>query len=785
MMKRFIKTGYYGLLVITAGIFIYSLLCTMRDIQNGQDKVVNLTVLNYWNVSQARLELERTIAALDSYVGKSGDISKADLIDRFEIFWSRLPLLVEGEQSEGVVELTDAELIIPNVIKSMEELESMLVGIDVDDREEIRKIRGELRSFIPLLQDIYLRIHHASESGSLNQQVVLNHLYTEHIAYLLGVFVCGLIFFLSLLKETREAVVARRLANHAKAELEAVIDALPISIDAVDRKGRRTLLNDYGCKALEVESGKRAGKRTRGSTPFLMLDQLNERVFKSGQSTPAIEVSRGHLGPVDQTWLVTKVPVFCSKNQVGEVVTVGVDITKLKRVEAQIKHLAEHDALTGLPNRTLFRRKLEMGLLKKREEPTTLALLYIDFDRFKDINDQLGHDAGDRFLADAAQRLRSCLRPSDTLARLGGDEFAVILEGIGGRQDAGALAERLRLALDRPINFAGQHWSSTISMGISLSPQDGTEPEELRCNADLALYEAKAKGGNTICFFAERTRQKQRLVRELKKDLRNAISENELLLHYQPKFRCCDHSLCGLEALLRWNHPKRGPIPPADFIPVAEASDLIIKLGEFVLRRACAQIAAWQNEGIDPPPIAINLSAAQFLQQDVSAMIVRALNEAGVPSHLLELEVTESILLANSQSVQHTLKTVREMGIAIALDDFGTGYSSLSYLGKFPIDKIKIDKAFVQAICQGDQSDFAIVRAIIAMAHSLGIDVVAEGVETEAQFKELKDMGCDELQGFYLSKAEPADNLASWLRLGTSTNTIEAPTSHRRYHAAI
>ena len=279
-------------------------------------------------------------------------------------------------------------------------------------------------------------------------------------------------------------------------------------------------------------------------------------------------------------------------------------------------------------------------------------------------------------------------------------------------------------------------------------------------------------------------RTRQELQHGLQQDLRHAIANNGLTLHYQPKVRLRDQALCGFEALLRWNHPKHGSIPPSDFIPVAETCDLIVKLGQFVLSKTCAQIIAWQKEGMDPPPIAINLSAAQFARQPVATMVLQTLEETGVQPELLELEVTESILLAKSDTVLEALNTLRALNIGISLDDFGTGYSSLSYLQRFPINKIKIDKSFVQSVSQENGGDLAIVRAIVAMAHSLDIEVVAEGVETEAQYAALENIGCDEIQGFYLSRAEPAEQLDRWFRFG-ALPIVTRTTADRRHHLKV
>jgi diguanylate cyclase (GGDEF)-like protein len=630
-----------------------------------------------------------------------------------------------------------------------------------------------------MLQGIFLEVHHASETGDTSLAAKMEQLYTQHQSFLIGALGCGLILILALFMEIRKALRAHRVAHDARLELETVINAMPLSIDSVDREHGLTLLNKFGRKTHGIDAFGEKGKLQTACGPYPMLDHLNEEIFETGKAVRGIEVTGKQLEAGSRTWLVSKEPVLSSTGEVSKIVTVGVDITERKTAEAQIKHMAQHDALTDLPNRSLFQRRLSSALVRSRDAGAGISLLYVDFDRFKAINDDLGHEAGDRFLIHAAKLMRSCLRPSDTLARLGGDEFAVLREGAKTSQETDHLAERLTAAFTKPINVDGQQWYSTISVGISRSPEGGAEPAELLRQADIALYEAKAGGGNTWRAFEPRMRKKRQYRRSLQHDLRHAIENEELVLHYQPKIRLSDRRVSGFEALLRWKHPRHGPIPPSDFIPVAEACDLIAELGQFVLRKTCDQIVAWRNNGVDPPPIAINLSAAQFVRQPVTTMVLQMLQEKGVPPELLELEVTESILLAGSDAVLESLHTLRALNIGVTLDDFGTGYSSLSYLRRFPINKIKIDKAFVQSIHEDKRDDLAIVRAIIAMAHSLDVTVVAEGVETEAQYAILEQMGCDEIQGFYLSRAEPAERLSHWFRHSVSSCASRAPAKRQ------
>ncbi len=772
----------YGLLAIVVCIFSVSMFQSMRDIQSGQSTAIEVTALNYWNVSQARFELDRTIAALDAYMSGLRDLTKEDLLARIDIFWSRLPILFEGDQSSGLVELTNVKATASQIISRLEEMEADILTLEPDDQRTYAKLRSTFLSFERPLQDLLLQVHHAHDTGNSSLHEQLEYLYTKHATSMIGALMSGAVLILFLLRSIRKAQLAHRSVHDARAELETMINALPLSIDAVDREGRLTLLNDYARKALGGDAEQGLGRPKSEIGLAQVMADLDQQVLVTGRPIPATEISIDLKGDTSRTWLVSKVPVKEQGGVVRKVITVGVDITDRKQAEARIQYMAHHDVLTGLPNRAYFHDRLTLALDACGCVGARLALFCIDFDRFKDVNDRLGHEAGDRFLVEASRRLARCLPTTATIARLGGDEFAVIQEGIADATDARRLATRLTTAFKKPIDLGGQHWFSTISLGISLSTGAGTDPERLLRHADLALYDAKALGGNTHCFFAPEMIDRQLYHHGIQQDLRSAIAQRQLTLHYQPKVRLSDHKLSGCEALLRWNHPQHGAIAPSVFIPAAENCDLIMAIGRLVLREVCAQIVAWQNEGFHPPPIAINMSAAQFMREDVVALMRQALDETGISPHSLEVEVTESILMDNSESVLETLRTLRSMAIGITLDDFGTGYSSLNYLQRFPINKIKIDKSFVQPIVRA-QDDLAIIRAIIAMAHSLDITVVAEGVETEAQCNMLAKLGCDEIQGFLIGRANPPEKLADWLCLGTAMWPVGLPSN--RPHGVV
>jgi diguanylate cyclase (GGDEF)-like protein/PAS domain S-box-containing protein len=427
------------------------------------------------------------------------------------------------------------------------------------------------------------------------------------------------------------------------------------------------------------------------------------------------------------------------------------DITERKRAEERIAHLAHYDPLTNLPNRALFREHLEQQL-NWVNRGSKLAVLYLDLDHFKSINDTLGHPLGDELLTAVAARLRTCVRETDIVARLGGDEFAVIQTAIEQPADVTGLATRILENIRQPFDLGGGHHVVTdTSIGIATAPDDGTEPDRLLKNADLALYGAKANGRGTYHFFEPAMDSQAKARRAMEFDLREAIMCGGFELHYQPLVDLRSGAIIGCEALLRWQHPVRGLISPADFIPLAEETGLINQLGEWVLLTACVEATRWPQH----TKVAINISPVQFRSPGLALKVIGALAESGLSPHRLELEITEAVLIRDDEMALRTLHQLREAGVRIVMDDFGTGFSSLSYLQRFPFDKIKIDRCFIKDIAAKDGS-VAIVRAVIGIAKARQITTTAEGVETEEQRQLLRKLGCDEMQGFLISRAKPA-----------------------------
>jgi diguanylate cyclase (GGDEF)-like protein len=443
------------------------------------------------------------------------------------------------------------------------------------------------------------------------------------------------------------------------------------------------------------------------------------------------------------------------------------DITEQRAAQAKISHMALHDALTDLPNRVLLRQQLE-DRLAHMERDLKFAVLCLDLDRFKSVNDSLGHKFGDQLLNQVADRLRACLREGDIVARLGGDEFAILQCGITQPTETTALAARLIEAIGEPFDLGGHQVVVGLSAGIAIAPTDATDPDQLLMNADLALYRAKADGRATYRFFEPGMDARMQARRSLELDLRKALVNGEFELHYQPLVNLKDDTICGFEALLRWNHPVRGMVMPLDFIPLAEETALIVPIGEWVLRQACEEAAKWPSH----VGVAVNLSPAQFKNPGLSQTVVSALARAGLAPRRLELEITESVLLANTDSTYATLHRLRALGVRISMDDFGTGYSSLSYLRSFPFDKIKIDRSFVRDLPSNADS-MAIIRAVTGLGCSLGMATTGEGVETREELECLRQEGCTEAQGYYFSRPKPASEVHKLLaKQGASVKAV-------------
>ena len=457
------------------------------------------------------------------------------------------------------------------------------------------------------------------------------------------------------------------------------------------------------------------------------------------------------------------------------VVWVVQDISEQKRAEEQLIQLAHYDAVTGLPNRRLFRDRLQQALAQASRNEWQVGVLYVDLDRFKWVNDTLGHKAGDLLLEAVSDRLKECLRAEDTVARLGGDEFAAILPDMGDSEYAGTVARRIIDKLGRQFTISGQEVYISASIGITVSPTDGGDSETVLRNADAAMYRVKEQGRANFQFFSPAMNERALHFLEVQSKLRGALTRGEFLLHYQPRAEIATRRVVGVEALLRWQPLGRELVAPGDFVPLLEETGLIVPVGEWVLETACAQLKSWSDRGIGPLVVSVNVSPRQFRRAEIVAAVRRVIAQTGVDPRLLELEITEGLLMVDTEATIQTLRELTQIGVRIAIDDFGTGYSSLSHLKKSKIDCVKIDRTFIRDITT-DANDAAIAMAIIAMAHKLGLKVIAEGVEAEAQRDFLEAYGCDEYQGYLLCRPAPAAELESLLSRGEGTRSAEHGT---------
>ena len=481
-------------------------------------------------------------------------------------------------------------------------------------------------------------------------------------------------------------------------------------------------------------------------------DELRERLLRHREPHSMFECQI-----CDGRWILV------NENRTSDngTVILYTDITELKRREREIKFLAEHDVLTGLRNRASFNRDAETAVKTAKSQGTLAAIVFLDLDFFKDINDTLGHLAGDELLKSISKRLCDCVQDTGTVARFGGDEFGLIIADAKSPEAVAVLASALVDSIKQPVDYQGQHIIPSGSIGIALSSTDGESTSELMKNADLALYRAKADGRGTFCFFEKQMDAAAQARRSLEIDLRQAVDKNELELHYQPQISIFTEEIIGFEALVRWRHPKNGMIPPADFIQIAEETGIIVRIGEWVIRKACEDALSWP----DSVTIAVNMSLAQFKNRNIVDFVAAVLNETGLLPDRLELEITESLLLNDKADHLIILRELKALGVRIAMDDFGTGYSCLATLSSFPFDKIKVDRSFVVDL--GSSPDAAaIVHAVLGLGHSLGMMTCAEGVETNEQLTFLRGEGCNEIQGYIYSRPQPIDQIARIVETG-------------------
>ncbi len=580
-----------------------------------------------------------------------------------------------------------------------------------------------------------------------------------------------------------------KLLRDSREALAQVIDTVPAFISATSRDGQVVFVN---ASQLALTSGSGVSQppdRTTGAAPpddsapepswqsaatpqpILVFGpeyeqrsrSLDQLVFRSGKPLSAFEQEVTDQDGQRRILLTTKSPLHDGTGQIGSVLTTSLDITDRKRAEQHLQHVASHDALTDLPNRLLLRERLQHRLVRSGRATSLLALHFLDLDRFKEVNDQMGHHLGDLLLKTVALNLLSCVGPHDTVARIGGDEFAILQTQVSHPDEASALARRIIAQISRPALHGGQEISISGSIGITLAPTDGTDAEALLRNADLAMYRAKTEGRNSYRFFVADMNERVGRVLRMKQELRQALRRDEFVLHYQPQMNLRTGRIAGVEALLRWDHPVHGLLLPGEFLPAVEEGGLSDDIDTWVLRRACTDAARWQQDIALRIGVGVNLSPVRIGTAKTRQMITAILGQTGLDPSLLELELTERELVEDLDAAAGVLRELRQLGVRVAIDDFGIGYSFLSHVKNFPVDRIKIDQSFVRNL-RTDPNDAAIVRAVISLAHGLQMTVVAEGVETVEQLTHLSGEGCDEIQGFYFSHPLPIEAMLALLR---------------------
>jgi diguanylate cyclase (GGDEF)-like protein/PAS domain S-box-containing protein len=584
-----------------------------------------------------------------------------------------------------------------------------------------------------------------------------------------------------LLRALRHAIERKSLEDALFLERERAEVTLNCIGDAVvctDIAGNVTSLNLVADKMTGWSRQEAAGRPI--SDVFRLLDVTSREVIAS---PTAIDAAQNQLVPVPPRCILVRrdgsevpiedavAPIHDRNGQTAGAVFAFRDVSAAEAMALQMTHSAEHDLLTGLPNRRLLHDRVTQSIALARRDMKQIAVLYLDLDGFKHINDSLGHPTGDQLLQSIAKRLVDCVRTTDTVSRQGGDEFVVLLSEVEQAEDAAITARRMLqvVAEAHPIDKHDLH--VTTSIGVSVYPDDGLDAETLIKNADTAMYQAKENGRQSYQFFKPSMNVRAVERQSIEENLRRALERQEFTLHYQPKINLRTGEITGAEALLRWTHPVRGPVSPAQFIPVAEDCGLIVPIGQWALRQACTQARAWLDAGLALGTMAVNISAIEFRHENFLEGVFAILDDTGLDPKSLELELTESVLMKKAEATESILKTLRAKGIQIAVDDFGTGYSSLSYLRKFPMDALKIDQSFVQQITVAP-GETTIVTAIISMGRSLNLRVVAEGVETHEQLEFLRAHECDEAQGYYFSRPVFAEQFAKLLETGISETVL-------------
>jgi diguanylate cyclase (GGDEF)-like protein/PAS domain S-box-containing protein len=570
--------------------------------------------------------------------------------------------------------------------------------------------------------------------------------------------------------QVAESQRLRRLAEeslfNSRKMLRTVLDTIP---QRVFWKNAESIY--LGCnQPFATDTGHRSPEELIGKSDFDIVPESvaqgrcdeDRQIMESGE--PRLNVETSYFRPDGSTgWqVISKTALRDKDGRVIAILGTYEDITERKASEERTRFLVYHDGLTELPNHLLAFDRLQQAMAYADREGTKVALLFLDLDNFKTINDSLGHSIGDKLLREIAARLGKCVRDTDTVSRQGGDEFLIVLPALSDTDATALVLDKLLQSIHAPMEIDGHELSTSVSIGIAMFPDDGRDFESLMKKADTAMYRAKEAGRNTYCFFDKQMNDDVLESLQMRSGLVRALERGEFVLNYQPQIDLASGALVGVEALVRWRHPALGMVPPGRFIPVAEETGLIVPIGEWVMMEACRQAAAWHLAGYPKISMAVNLSAIQFKRGDVEKLVIRALKESGLDPARLELELTESILIRDTENILATVRRMKLLGVMLSIDDFGTGYSSLSYLKRFSVDKLKIDQSFIRDLAT-DPDDAAIVRAVVQMARSLGLRTIAEGVEHEKILNYLRIYHCDEAQGYHIARPMPAEAMTALL----------------------
>lgn len=737
-------------------------------------------IIDFDDQARAVLAKDSMIAYAGIYDGKGNLRFKSSDI---ELTWSPADaIMLDAEHREQQVN-TDKYLVVIHPIAHEADLDEGYIAVAVDRSLLYQATFSSVRYFIliaAILVFISLTIHFVFLKRSVIQPLgklvrtvkavdpanfdgMLQETKTGNSE--IGELSRAFSKLLSQLAQARNETLAQanRAISAEKKLNRTIVESSPLAIYTRDKEGRITGWN----KACEQMFGWREEEVIGKPLPAIpqmsrsQSDRLREHALKNEKSVQ-VELQRLRKDGSLIYVMTSFSPLYDETGEANGYLTIAADITRRKAAEQKIEFMAHHDVLTHLPNRLLLEERFRQAIELATRDNMLVALVFIDLDHFKAINDSFGHSVGDAYLKEIADRLSTCVRATDTISRQGGDEFLIVLNGVSRREDILPILSKLKQRLQESVLIEGHELSVSMSIGVSVYPHDGVSFDELLKKSDMAMYRSKEEGKNTYRFFDQRLTAEESSQHKLRMELSRALERKRLVLHYQPQIDLESGAIIGAEALMRWAHPEQGLISPAVFIPLAEESGLIVSIGEWALHEACRQAAAWKKEGLNALSVSVNLSAAQFNNHELEETILAALNEAELEAASLELELTESMLVRDVPLVQATIRRLKEIGVKIAIDDFGTGYSSLSYLKRLDIDKLKIDRSFIKDLAS-DPDDRAIVQAIIQMARSLQLKTIAEGVEDLDTLRYLHGTRCSEAQGFYFARPMPAPEFSAFV----------------------